>query len=115
MYILTNANEELHFTHCKLETATILVHQHSTCVEVNIDADAPATCWLSTWWDCSNIYILMACSWCIPDIKIIWHSKESQSEKASGTVTVVMQCGGSQGDSCGEYEQQLCSTLSTPQ
>ena len=32
---------------------------------------------------------------------------ESQSGKASDTVTVVVQCDGSEGDSCGEYEQQL--------
>ena len=56
---------------------------------------------------CSNIYTWGACSWCIPDIKVIWYSIESQSGKASDTVTVVVQYDGSQGDSCREYEQQL--------
>ena len=55
-----------------------------------------------------------ACSWCIPDIIVIWYSIESQSGKASDTLTVVVQCDGSQGDSCGEYEQQLPITPSTP-
>ena len=52
----------------------------------------------------------MACSWCIPDIKIIWYSIECQSGKTLDTVTVVVQCDGSQGDSCGEYEQQLITS-----
>ena len=56
----------------------------------------------------------IACSWCIPDIKVIWYSIESQSGKASDTVTVVVQCDVSQGDSCEEYEQQLCSTPGRP-
>ncbi len=41
---------------------------------------------------------------------------ESQSGKALITVTVVVQCDGSQGDSCGEYiyEQQLRATTLNP-
>ncbi len=35
----TFTSEELHFTYCKLEIVTILVHQHFHCVEVDIDAD----------------------------------------------------------------------------
>ena len=42
------------------------------------------------------------------------YSIESQSGTASVTVTVVVQCDISQGDSCGEYEQQLPITTSTP-
>ncbi len=75
----------------------------------------PVTCWLSTWWDCSNIYIWGVCSWVIPDIKVIWYRIESQSGKASVSVTVVVQCDGSQGDCCGEYEQQFPITTSRPQ
>ena len=41
-------------------------------------------------------------------------SKEYQSGTASVTVTVVVQCDVSQGDSCGEYEQQLLITPSIP-
>ena len=38
-------NNELHFTHCKLEMTTILVHQHFPCrVEVDIDANIPVLC-----------------------------------------------------------------------
>ena len=55
-----------------------------------------------------------ACSWCIPDIKVIWYSIECQSGKASVTVAVVVQRDGSQGDSEREYEQQLPITTSTP-
>ena len=111
---LTIAYKEFHLTHCKLETVTELVHQYFLSVEVNTDADIPATYWLSmaTWWDCSNNYIWITCSWWIPDIKVIWYSIESQLGKASMTVTVVVQCDGSQEDSCGEYEQQLRRTLS---
>ena len=36
------------------------------------------------------------------------------SGKASDTVTVVVQCDGSQGDSCGEYEQYLFTTRTIP-
>ena len=54
------------------------------------------------------------CSWCIPDIKVILYSIESQSGKALYTVTVVVQCDGSQGDSCGEYEQHLPIPPSNP-
>ena len=47
------------------------------------------------------LYAHVACiMWMASDI-------ESQSGKASVTVTVVVQCDGSQGDSCGECEQQL--------
>ena len=75
-YRLTVASEELHLTHCKLETAAELTHQHFLCVEIDIDADIPATCWLSTWWHCSNFYISVLCSCCIPDVKTIWYSIE---------------------------------------
>ena len=112
--VLTLALEKLHFTHCQLVGTTKFVHQHFVCVEVEIDTDIPATCWLSTWWYCSNINICEAYSWSIPDIKVIWYSIESQSGKASDTVTVVVQCDGSQGDTCGEYEQQLLITPSIP-
>ena len=44
----------------------------------------------------------------------MWYNIESQSGKASDTVTVVVQCDGSQGDSHGEYEQQLSIATSTP-
>ena len=51
----------------------------------------------------------------LPDIKV---SIESQSGKASEIVNVVVQCDGSQGDSCGEYEvdreQQLPIPTSSP-
>ena len=107
-------HEKLCFTHGKLETTAEFVHQHSLSVKVDTDADTPATCWLSTWWYCSNSYIWGACSWYIPNIIVIWYSKESQSGKASVTVTVVVQCDGSQGDSCGEYEQQLPIPPSNP-
>ncbi len=63
---------------------------------------------------CSNIYKLGTCHYCIPDIKIICYGIESQSGKASAIVTVVVQCDGSQGDSCGKYEQQLPITASRP-
>ena len=59
-------------------------------------------------------YTLGACSWCIPDIKVIWYSIEPQSGKASEIVTVVVQCDGSQGDFCREYEQQSPIPISTP-
>ena len=49
-----------------------------------------------------------------PEIQVIWYSIEYQYGKASDTVTVVVQCDGSQGDSCGEYEQQLFTTPTTP-
>ena len=39
---------------------------------------------------------------------------EAQSGKASEIVTVIVQCDGSQGDSCGEYEQQLPIPTSSP-
>ena len=39
----------------------------------------------------------------LPDTKVIGYSIESQSGKASDTITVVVQYDGSQGDSCGEY------------
>ena len=55
-----------------------------------------------------------ACSGCIPDIEVIWYSIECTSGTASITVTVVVQCDGSQGDSCGEYEQQLPSIPAIP-
>ena len=109
--LLTAYTEEFHLANCK---ASELVHQYFLCVEVDIDTDIPATCWLSTWWDWSNINIWGAYGWCIPDIKVIWYSIETQSGKASDTVTVVVQCDGSQGDSCGEYEQQLFTTPTTP-
>ena len=54
------------------------------------------------------------CRWCLPDIKVIWYSIESQSGTASVTITVVVQCDGSQGDFCGECEQQLPITTSRP-
>ena len=92
----------------------MFVHQHFLCVEVDVDTNIPATCWLSTWWDCSNIYMWIVCSWCIPDIIVIWYRIKSQSGKASEIVTVVVQCDGSQGDSCEEYEQQLRITPNTP-
>ena len=57
---------------------------------------------------------VLACSQCNPDIKVIWHSIESQSGKASEIVTVVVQCDGSQGDSCREYEQQSPIPINTP-
>ena len=95
-------------------TASILVHQHSLCVEVDFDTDILATCWFSTWRECSNIYMCGAYARCIPDIKVIWYSIESQSGKALDTVTVVVQCDGSQGDSCGKYEQKLPITLRRP-
>ncbi len=108
-------NEELHFTNCKQhKTTSEFIYQHFSCVEVDIDADILVTCWLSTWWDCSNIYMWGACRWCIPAVKVIWYSIESQFGKASVTVTVVVQCDGSQRDSCGEYEQQLPITPSSP-
>ncbi len=47
--VLTSANEELYFNHLKHKTGKKLAHQYSVCVEVDIDADTPATCWLSTW------------------------------------------------------------------
>ena len=37
-----------------------------------------------------------------------------QSGKAMVTVTVLVQCDGNQGDSCGKYEQQLFTTPTTP-
>ena len=112
--ILTAVIEELYFTYCKDKIASKLIHQHFLCVEVDIDANVSVTCWLSTWWCCSSIYTWGACRWYIPDIKVIWCSIESQSGKASDTVTVAVQCGGSQGDSCGEYEQLLLIPPSTP-
>ena len=60
------------------------------------------------------MYTWVAVSWCIPDIKDIWYSIEFQSGKALDPTTVVVQCDGSQGDSCGEYEQHLCSTTTKP-
>ena len=117
MHIIITAlttNQELCFTHCKHKSAGRLVHQYFLCVEVDTDADIPATCWLSTWWDRSSIYIWSAYSWCIPDINVVWYSIESQSGKSSEIVTVVVQCDGSQGDTCGEYKQQLPITPCTP-
>ena len=102
---LTTTFKELHLANCKRKNAAKYVHQHFLSVEVDIDADIPTTCWLYTLWDCSNIYMWGTCSCCIPDIKIIWYSIESQSGKASDIITIVVQCDGSQGDSCGEYEQ----------
>ncbi len=85
----TFTSEELHFTHCKLETATctILVHQH---------------------------FLVLTLTLMLTFFKVIWYSIESQSGKASITVTVVVQCDGSQGNSCGEYEQQLRTTTLNP-
>ena len=111
---LTIACKEFHLTNCKLESATELVHQYFLSVEVDTDADIPTTCWLSTWWDCKCIYTWITCSWWIPDIKVIWYIIKSQFGKASATVTVVVQCDGSQGDTCGEYEQQFAITPSNP-
>ncbi len=113
-HILTDTLKEFHFTHFKAKTTAKLVHQHSFCSEIYIDVDIPATCWLSSWWYFSNICIWGAYAWCIPDIEVIWHSIEPQSGKSSDTVTVVVQCDGSKGDSCGEYEQQLFTLSSTP-
>ncbi len=83
--------KKLNFTQCKLE-ATAILEQHFACVEIIVgnDADTPATCWLSTWCDCSNIYMWIVYSWCMPDLKVIWYSIESQSGKASVTVTVLV-------------------------
>ena len=47
--VLTCTFEKLHFTNCKLDTTTILIHQYFLCVEINIDTDTATTCWLSTW------------------------------------------------------------------
>ncbi len=63
--------KEVHFTHFKVEPTAKLVHQHFLCIEVYINADIPATYWLSSWWYFSNICIRGACAWCIPDIKVI--------------------------------------------
>ena len=101
---LTAAVEKLNFTHLQPKITTIFVHQYFLSFEIDTDAGIPATS-LSTWWNCSNIYTYSVCSCCIPDVKIIWYSKESQSGKASQIVSVVMQCDGSQGDSGREYEQ----------
>ena len=92
------------------------MHQHLHCIEIDIDADTLATCWLSTWWIWTNTYILSAWDWCIPDIEVIWYSIESQFRTASVTIAVivVVQYDGSQGDSCGEYEQQLPITTTSP-
>ena len=70
--VVMHVKNSMHLTNCKLETATELVHQYFLSVEAHINADIPATCWLSTCWDCSNIYMWMSCA-CksIPDIKII--------------------------------------------
>ena len=46
-----HADKEFHLTNCKLKSAAILEHRYFLCIEVNIDADIPATCWLSIWWD----------------------------------------------------------------
>ena len=107
---LVNADEKLHFTQSKCKITSVFVHQYLLCGEVDIDTDIPTTCWLSTWWHCSNIYKAVTCRYCIPDIKVIWYSIESQSGKTSVIVTVVVQCDGSQVDSCWEYEQQLVTT-----
>ena len=112
---LTTAIKELHLADCKHKSTAIFVHQYFLSAEVDVDADIPATSWLSTWWYCSNIYNLwIAYTWCVPDIKVIWHSIESQSGKASVTITVVVQRDGSQGDTCVEYKQDLCITTSNP-
>ena len=49
--LLTACTQEFHLTNCKCKSASKLVHQYFLCVEVDIDADSPATCWRSTWWD----------------------------------------------------------------
>ena len=56
----------------------------------------------------------IACSWCFPDIKVIWYSIESQPGKASDAIPVVVQCDGSQADSCRQYEQLLAIPCSAP-
>ena len=51
--------------------------------------------------EATSAYLLPVYSLCIPDnIKVNWYRPESQSEKISDTVTVVVQCDGSQVDSC---------------
>ena len=92
--LLTITSEKLHLTNCKLEISTGLVHQHLPCVEAEINADIPATCWFSTWWHCSHFCKSIACSWSIPDVIVIWYSTEYQFGKTSDTVTIVVQYNG---------------------
>ena len=91
-------------THYSLQ-AHLTQHIKVIWQSIESDTDIPVTCWLSNWWDCSNIYVGIPCSWCIPDVKVIWYSIESQSGKALEIATVVVQCDGSQGYSFEEYEQ----------
>ena len=103
MWSLTAVGKELHFIHGKTEDTSRFVHKDFCCVEVESKVDVSVSRWLCTRWHCSNFFI--AYFWCIPDVKVIWYSIESQSGKTSYTVTVVVQCDGSQVDSCWEYEQ----------
>ena len=41
--ILLLTVKEIHLTNCKLESGTILIHQHFHSIEVEINTDAPAT------------------------------------------------------------------------
>ena len=50
--------KKLYLTNCKRKGTVMFVHHDFLSdIEVDTDADIPATCWLSTWWDCSNIYM----------------------------------------------------------
>ncbi len=94
---------------------------HLLYVEVDIDTvtDIPATCWLSTCMMRLQQRLATCGSLVVDAFQTSKSSSgtgsiEFRSGKASGTVTVVVQCDGSQGDSCGEYEQQLRTTTLNP-